>query len=387
MRTHSDPRTLTVLSLFLAVACLPGCSLITIESPEMPLSEREMNARLSTHRFVEHFIEVVTATADRISEAADASEKQAVALDAIRWKLGATAALTSSGFETSSRDALVDSWAYCAQMTSFFREGAGQSWFGSQHDLALASAVELEGKIADHARRFAAESEAERWEEFVTGYAAATPLPDMSAPRASSVPAFYEFMQIDALEAIETVGSLGQVLESFSTQVSVMGQQVPQEVSWRTDLFLHEQGIGDGSLNAELALLGSRLERVANVADRTPELLDSSLAQLQEEVAALIEALSVERAAVMDSLRGERVAALEALSQEREIILAAVSRERAATQSDLERYGDKLVEDLFAELEGLAMTAMIGLVALALVVLGVPFGIGVLVGRLARRSG
>jgi hypothetical protein len=349
----------------------------------MPLSDRDMNARISTHRFVEHFIDEVRETADGIAEGA---EKREVVLDALRWKTGAAVALMASGFETSPRDALVDSWAYCVQMTSFFRDGVGSQWFGTQHGVALAKSVELEGQIAALARKFAPSGDSSRWAEFVLAYASKTPLPGMMTPRQSSVAAFYEFMEIDEEDAIETVGSLGQVLGDFSSRMGILGDQLPRETTWRTELFLHEQGIDRASLHEELELFGARLERVAAVADRTPELVDASLARLQEEIAVLIAAFSGEREAVMESLARERVAAMDALGRERGILVEAFSLERAATMEELEIYVDKLVEDVFSEINGLAGIVLAGLIALVLVLFGVPFGIGVLVGRLSKRS-
>jgi hypothetical protein len=358
-------------ALVVAVCSLAGCSLVTIESPQTPLSDRDMNARISTHRFVEHFISKLRDTADRI---AGNAEEEEVVLDAIRWKIGATVAITLTGFQTSPRDALVDSWAYCAQMTRFFRDGAGSEMFGAQHELALATSAELEEQVGQLARKFAPIGDASRWQEFVLSYATRMPLVNMATPRESSVTAFYEFMGIDEQEAIETVGTLGQVLNDFGSRIGIMGDQLPKETAWRTELFLLEQGIDGRSLQEELELLGARMERVAVVAEHTPELIDTSLVYLQKEVATLIEAIGF-----------ERVAAMEALGHEREILVKALSKERAATMEETRTYLNELVENIFSQASGVAAIVLFGLCALVLVLFGVPFGVGVLVGRLTKR--
>jgi hypothetical protein len=52
-------------SLVRAVACavllasLASCSLVSIKSPEKPLSARDLNARLLTHEYSAHFIAAV----------------------------------------------------------------------------------------------------------------------------------------------------------------------------------------------------------------------------------------------------------------------------------------------------------------------------------------
>jgi hypothetical protein len=369
-------------ALVAIVFALTGCSLITIESVETPLSQREMNARVTTHRFVEHFIGEVRDTADRIAEGADEEE---VLLDAIRWKIGATAAITVTGFQTSPRDGLVDSWAYCAQMAAFFRDGAGREMFGGQHALALTKSAELEEKMGRLARRFAPVEDASRWQEFVNAYVASTPLSGLAAPRQSSVFAFYEFMGIDEEEAIETVGALSQVVNDFSSRMGVMGDQLPQETAWRSELFLREQGVGGGSMQEQLALLSARMERMAIVAEETPALVDATLLSLQEEVATLIDAIAAERGAAMEGLGREREAAMEALAREREIVIEAFSKERVATMAEGQVYLNELVEKVFSQISGVAGIVVFGLCLLVVILFGVPFGAGVLVGRLSTR--
>jgi len=79
-----------VLSRFLAclaiVLCVAGCSLISLKSPERPLSDRDMNTRILTREFSYHFISAVQQRADEI--AASESDPGIVA-NTLRWKIGA----------------------------------------------------------------------------------------------------------------------------------------------------------------------------------------------------------------------------------------------------------------------------------------------------------
>ena len=43
-----------------------GCSLISLKSPEKPLSARDLNARILTHEFSLQFIAAVEQTSDQI---------------------------------------------------------------------------------------------------------------------------------------------------------------------------------------------------------------------------------------------------------------------------------------------------------------------------------
>src|SRR5579872_5393393 len=54
----------TVGALLLSLA---ACSLVTLKSPEKPLSARELNTRVLTHEFAARFIFAVEQTADEIA--------------------------------------------------------------------------------------------------------------------------------------------------------------------------------------------------------------------------------------------------------------------------------------------------------------------------------
>ena len=76
----------------LAVEILAGCSLLTVEFPDDPLSEVEINARVATHRFAQHFGRTVGLTADDIAARSDGGS---ASLAALRWKIGASSSVTT----------------------------------------------------------------------------------------------------------------------------------------------------------------------------------------------------------------------------------------------------------------------------------------------------
>jgi hypothetical protein len=76
---------------------------------------------------------------------------------------------------------------------------------------------------------------------------------------------------------------------------------------------------------------------------------------------------------------------MESLGSERAILVDAFSRERVATIEELERYVDSLVADTVAQVPELAGVVLFGLTALVAVLFGLPFGIGVALGRLMAR--
>jgi hypothetical protein len=105
-----------------------------------------------------------------VSDAGDAiaaaAEDESVALNTLRWKIGATRAAANSGFQVSPRDALVDTWIYCRQMESFLGDGAGGSLFGTQQDTATAAAARLVADVHKLAGAFVPADQLPRYEEF-----------------------------------------------------------------------------------------------------------------------------------------------------------------------------------------------------------------------------
>jgi hypothetical protein len=65
--------------------------------------------------------------------------------------------------------------------------------------------------------------------------------------------------------------------------------------------------------------------------------------------------------------------------------MEAVAIERAAILEELERYSDQVIADAWSQIRSLMGIAIFGLIALVIVLLGVPFSLGMLVGRARRR--
>src|SRR3984957_7308987 len=94
MRSASQRGAGSLRSLPRAAACalllasIASCSLVSIKSPEKPLSARDLNARLLTHEYSAHFIAAVEQTADQISAPSPDPERRT---NALRWNIAAAA--------------------------------------------------------------------------------------------------------------------------------------------------------------------------------------------------------------------------------------------------------------------------------------------------------
>ena len=370
MTPPSTQRTLCLAALL--VCTLPGCSLLTIEFPDEPLTEPELNARISTHQFVNDFSVAVREAADQIADAATSDARR---IQTLRWKIGAMNSVRTAAFHISPRDALVDTWTYCVQMASFFESGKGSSLFGSLQPIAVESSGRLRDQITGRARIFVNATDFERISGFVESYSVEHPLEDILAPRDSVVGALHEFLQISPEHAIATVGTLPQVVSDFGTRMAMLGEDIGEQATWRSQLLLYETGLDQLSLQAELDRFGARLERLTGLAEQSPEVLDTALTRLSEELAVLIEAIDV-----------QRLQTLSAISHERELLTAAIVQERAATMNELQDFSDHVIENAWTELRAIIDSVLIGAVAFVVVLFGAPFGLGLLVGRVTKRA-
>lgn len=116
-------------------------------------------------------------------------------------------------------------------------------------------------------------------------------------------------------------------------------------------------------------------ERMVSAAEQGPTLLAAKLSEMQAELTKPDGALTQQRDAILGEVRKERAAIMESLSQE-----------RAAAMKDLDAYTIKAIQEISAQLRTLVSTAILGSALLVLIILGLPFGAGYMVGRVSRKK-
>jgi hypothetical protein len=104
-------------------------------------------------------------------------------------------------------------------------------------------------------------------------------------------------------------------------------------------------------------------ERMVTAAEQGPALLAAKIAEIQ----------------------GELTKSDGVLSQQRDAILSEVRKERAAAMKDLDAYTTKAIQEISGQLSTLLPAAILSLGLLILIILGLPFSAGYVVGRLSRK--
>jgi hypothetical protein len=356
-------------------ALLAGCSLLSIKSPEKPLSPRDLNARILAHSFSVRFDLAVEQAADHIAAGTAAPS---VRLNALRWKIGATGASQRAASQVVPMIGLLDLWALSIQMQAYLGEGNGSSLFGPQQSRAVTLAQDLEREARTLVQDVTEPREFDDDRRFVDQYVRTYPIEGLEFARASLV----DFWAREKGSKIGLVGSLGTVPEAVADAVDVLrmyGDTAPSLALWRTELAVQQSGWAakDEDMEAALKVLDKRFARLSALADSTPGLVNDVVRDAGKR-------FDVSWTEMMGTMRSERVALSATVSAERQAAMEALDKERAAIDADAARVASQVIADAGKQARLLVREALLLTMGLALVILGLPFAAGYWLGR-ARR--
>jgi hypothetical protein len=367
-------RALARLAAFGLLMAAAGCSLISLKSPEKPLSPRDLQARILTREYSARFIGAVEQAADQI--AADAQDPE-IRLNALRWKIAAAGSSQRAAGQMVPMMGLLDSWALSVQMSEFLAGDAGRTLFGPQQKIAATVAVELTGEAEDLARRLTMPDEMARDQRFIDDYAQASPIADLHFTRASVV----DLWARDAGPTSKLVDSLGTVPEALADagdRLRMYGDTGPRQVLWQAELAAQETGISAKDVRAAIQRLDERIARLYALADATPKLVGGAVRDAGTR-------FDSSWAEMMRDVRDEGATLTGSLSSEREAAMNALDVERAAVAANAAQIAGQVVKDTAEQVRRLVREALLLIIVLALVMLGLPFAAGYFVGRARRR--
>src|ERR1700686_4643394 len=202
--------TLARISPLLAGFVLTGCSLLTIKSPEIPLTTREQEARLLSRDYAAHF---ATTIAHLIDDAPRGDAGTAIRSQALRLKLGAVTEITRASTGLSPTASLLDTWAFSLQFRDFLTTGAGAHLLGSAQPDVSRGATLLAAE-ADALARRVWDDDYPRYHAFVLGYAERNPLESADLVRPSVLSAW--IIQEHDKSPLRAVGTVAQALGDVS---------------------------------------------------------------------------------------------------------------------------------------------------------------------------
>jgi hypothetical protein len=359
----------------LAGLMLTGCSLLTIKSPETPLTAREQEARLLTRDYAAHFASIVT---HLIENAAREDTNPAIRSQALRLKLGAVEEITRASTGLSPIASLLDTWAFSLQFRDFLTTGAGAELLGNAQPEVRAGAAQLAAEVDELARRVS-DNDYARYHAFVLSYAERHPLESADLARPSVLSAW--IIGERDKNPLHAAGTVAQALGDVSDRVRIYSERVPVMSLWQAELALDRAGFDDASYRTALRDIDAQLVRISKLADTSPELAHEAIAELRGSLRTSSDRLDDSWRQMLRTLRVEREALAANIASEREGVVAAFDAERAQVSADVAQITARAVDTSWRELRKLMREALLLTILLTLVMLGLPFAAGFLVGR------
>jgi hypothetical protein len=367
--------TLARIVPLLAGFVLTGCSLLTIKSPEIPLTAREQEARLLTRDYAAHFATTIT---HLIDDASREDAGAAIRSQALRLKLSAVTEITRASTGLSPTASLLDTWAFSLQFRDFLTTGAGAHLLGNGQPDVARGATLLAADVDSLARKVW-DSDYARYHTFVSAYAERNPLENADLVRPSVLSAW--IVEKHDKSPLRAVGTVAQALGDVSDRMRIYSERVPAMSLWQAELALDRAGFDDASYRTALRNIDTQLGRISKLADTSPELAHEAIAELRESIRATGDRLDTSWMEMLRTLRVEREALAADIAAERESVTAAFDTERTRLSADAAQIAAQTVDTSWRELRKLVREALLLTILLAAVMLGLPFAAGYLVGR------
>lgn len=366
-----------VMLLPALMSSLVGCSLFKISTPDKPLPPRELNARILTREFAANFAVRVAVAADGI---ASRSEDSTIQIDALRWKLGASKASQHAATQMAPMMALLDTWALTEQMRQFFATGAGAKLFGAEQSTARDVAESLAVDAQRLARGLSSPAELKKYQAFVDRYVQEQPLRDLSFARTSIVDQWVADTN-QQINPVASVGSISQAMSDVSERMRMFGEFAPSQTVWETKLALHESDFGRADFSHTIAQANESLDRLARLAESSPEQLRAGIVDLRASMEAISKRFDSSWGMMVRTLQEQREALAENVREEREAAVSAFDAQRVALTKDAATMVDQAIASGGAQVRSLVREIILYGILLFVVVLGAPFAAGYYVGR------
>lgn len=374
MRVHIGP----LLCMCAITSLVMGCSLLTVKAPGKPLTPNELNQRVLMYDYADSFQATVAQTADEIEAH---SPDPGVQRAALKWKIEAVAASRRAATQIVPMMALLDSWALAAQMLEFFDQGAGARLFGHEQSAARGAADQLDKDIVRIAGTVTTPAEFTRYQTFVGGYVQRFPLKSLDFKRTSVVDRWLAQPGEDP-PLLSTVGTAPEIMSDFEERMRLYANDLPAETFWKAQLALRqsENDPGTKEFRRTMQQIDDSLANIGEAATASPALVRSSIAELRGSLIMALDRLDQSKLDVLQDVSTEREALAQIVEHERTLITSDVDMQRVAIARDAARITNHAIETSWNNARGLVRElALFGLAGM-IIVLGLPFAAGYLVG-------
>ena len=375
------------------MACLlawgvTGCKLIELKMPGEPLSKRDLGLRAQTREYAAIAAATIEQVADRIERE---STEDTTRANAMRWKISAIGSFRKATLRTTPTLSLVDAWSFSRQLTEFFDQGPGKTAFGPFQSFALTNCQSLERRIASIGATLLSNGDAKRMRQFVEDHARTYPLKTFTFDREAVVARWQDTTgAVDAPPA----GTTSEALSDLADRLQIVSQHVPDEVRWRIALESRNLESAMARTGTTMDRFDSALKQIGDAAASSPSTISNGVHELRVGFLPILErfdkqwgttlaALQQEREALTRTLASEREAVLKSVDQQRIALTQTVDQQRGAIMQDVQKMTTEVVDRSMQQFRAMIRDILFYVVLLVVVILGIPFLMGVWVGRVS----
>lgn len=367
---------LKIFASGLLLLLLTGCSLFkfSIDSGSPPLQASDLNTRMMTRGFYYDMTDEIARTADSI---AAATPDIPVQIRAVRWKMQTTRAAVAAAMQSNPDVALLDTWLLCVRMDSAFRRLPDSLLFGAQTPLARTMAARLEKKATHLASNLLSPERFTLMRDFVRQYMRANPVTGSQFAPVNTTLAWVEYLRTKGIEPQYNVGTISEVAADLGDRFGGQSEQIMNNIGWSKDIFdlqMQQDSIRT-RLVQQLDSLERNFDRMVVVIEHLPQIADYMSQSFSTEVSAMIR-----------TMNGAVDNAFSDLDRQRAELQAYISSERETLIVQAREAVDLAVQNALDQVPALVAKLLVWIVLFAVVMLGVPFGIGLWLGRLRERA-
>jgi hypothetical protein len=374
------------LALFIfciTILVIQSCSLVKIESDQVPLSTTDLNTRLLTQSFVSDAANRVEKAADSILDSSNDIDLQTKSL---QWKINTLSSFRKVGFQTSPKLALMDSWTLMLAARDFFSLEKTKESFYPYDQLVLDTAEENLNEIEKIAKHLLTESDFTSHLEFAKSYARKNPLKNLVFYHKPIREDYQKFKRLPDSLSIETVGSLSEVVADLTNKLTYTSENTGKQLQWNTELLFKENGIDSLRIRQISDSLNVKFSKLILLAEETPELFGNALNSFQKDLDRFNEKLNNSIVYSMDHLSNERKIIGDFIKEERVELDSIIIRERKAITKEAKVLSRALLDDTMSHVQSIIKTVLGYLIVLLAVIIFLPFLIGYYTGKTLNKS-
>ena len=369
-----------VLNFCVLSLLLSSCSLLKIESEQKPLGVIDLNTRLLTQGFAEIAMERVEKAADSISKLSE--HEKSIQLNTLQWKIQTSEELGKISFQTEPRIALLDTWSYFLEVKNALEDPNLAVLFKEHNPIALAAIEENIEDIEKIAASVLSKNEFPIIKGFVKDYVNTTPLLMQKDFKHQSIRNSYlKFKKIPDSIAVQTVGTLSEVVADASNRFGYWSSASGKRFNWKTEMLLKEKGLDSIVLEAKIAEFEEQLDRLLEVAENSPETIEDAIIEFRNRISPLFRNLNYEIGSAMQSLSSDVQSIDAMLLRERVALDSIIKRERLALTAKADTLVATGIDNAFKGISRTIRNLIVYFILLFVVVLGLPFYLGYLTGK------